>query len=340
MQAGASRILLRRQASRQVARHCTPSGLSGCRATPIRRSSAVSTHRGSPSPIPRCSPAAAPWHRQQTARYSSTPSTFGSINSPRNSSPEAYPSSSDSDAASPSPSSSAAETDASSSVHHDDDAASSSSSSISREEQEQGDPFSAAAEEELLNAPSPSRQPLGKIERRLSITFTCTVPNCGHRSTHEFSRHAYEKGIVLVQCPGCSSRHLIGKLSAGTRFLQACRPTLRCEKTEVGRPSHLHYTPFAALLVLSLTSGPSRMVQQRRPYSRWQIQDHRGTPGGQRRTGSESLRPARWHCRSGCPGRRGGGTGVAGEGGEGKRQGGGHGAPLRAASKNGCATRY
>jgi len=65
----------------------------------------------------------------------------------------------------------------------------------------------------------------------LQITFTCTaavpvdgrsiaeiVPGeevdgkqCGHRSTHEFSRRSYEKGIVLVECPGCKNRHLIGE---------------------------------------------------------------------------------------------------------------------------------
>lgn len=73
------------------------------------------------------------------------------------------------------------------------------------------DRFSSAASEELLQAPNETnRQPIGKLERRLSITFTCTVPACGHRSSHEFSRHAYEKGIVLCQCPECHSRHLIG----------------------------------------------------------------------------------------------------------------------------------
>ena len=72
------------------------------------------------------------------------------------------------------------------------------------------DRFTAAASEELLQQPATSPQPIGKIESRLSITFTCTVPGCGHRSSHEFSRHSYEKGIVLVQCPGCESRHLIG----------------------------------------------------------------------------------------------------------------------------------
>ncbi|KAF5362408.1 hypothetical protein D9756_002660 [Leucocoprinus leucothites] len=53
------------------------------------------------------------------------------------------------------------------------------------------------------------KQALGKIEPKLSITFTCTVEGCGERSTHQFTKHAYEKGIVLVQCPGCKNRHLI-----------------------------------------------------------------------------------------------------------------------------------
>jgi len=46
-------------------------------------------------------------------------------------------------------------------------------------------------------------------EPRLSLTFTCTVPNCNTRSTHQFSRRSYESGIVLVECPGCKNRHLI-----------------------------------------------------------------------------------------------------------------------------------
>ncbi|KAI0825757.1 DNL zinc finger-domain-containing protein, partial [Irpex lacteus] len=46
-------------------------------------------------------------------------------------------------------------------------------------------------------------------EPRLSLTFTCTVPQCETRSTHEFTRRSYERGIVIVQCPGCKNRHLI-----------------------------------------------------------------------------------------------------------------------------------
>ncbi|KAH9975800.1 DNL zinc finger-domain-containing protein [Lactifluus volemus] len=46
-------------------------------------------------------------------------------------------------------------------------------------------------------------------EPRLSITFTCTAGDCSTRSTHQFTKRAYERGIVLIECPGCKTRHLI-----------------------------------------------------------------------------------------------------------------------------------
>lgn len=77
----------------------------------------------------------------------------------------------------------------------------------------------------------PKKTPIGQIQRRLQITFTCTaqipattaastesnasVP-CHHRSTHEFSRRSYEHGIVLVECPSCKNRHLIGEVQGVT----------------------------------------------------------------------------------------------------------------------------
>ncbi|KAG2071633.1 zf-DNL-domain-containing protein [Suillus decipiens] len=46
-------------------------------------------------------------------------------------------------------------------------------------------------------------------EARLGIVFTCTAEGCSHRSSHTFTKRAYERGIVIVQCPGCKNRHLI-----------------------------------------------------------------------------------------------------------------------------------
>ncbi|KAI7947370.1 hypothetical protein MJO28_009278, partial [Puccinia striiformis f. sp. tritici] len=52
---------------------------------------------------------------------------------------------------------------------------------------------------------------------RMRIQFKCIAPStttttqteCGHLNTHEFSSQAFNHGIVLVQCPSCSNRHLI-----------------------------------------------------------------------------------------------------------------------------------
>jgi len=57
---------------------------------------------------------------------------------------------------------------------------------------------------------SPTENGTGiRIEPRLSITFTCQAPGCDQRSTHQFSKASYEKGIVIIQCPHCKNRHLI-----------------------------------------------------------------------------------------------------------------------------------
>lgn len=42
---------------------------------------------------------------------------------------------------------------------------------------------------------------------KYQLTFTCKP--CTHRSTHTVSKHGYEKGTVLVQCPSCKNRHVI-----------------------------------------------------------------------------------------------------------------------------------
>ncbi|KAI8604166.1 DNL zinc finger-domain-containing protein, partial [Dissophora ornata] len=39
------------------------------------------------------------------------------------------------------------------------------------------------------------------------IGFTCTV--CNNRSHKTMSKHAYEHGVVIIQCDHCKNRHLI-----------------------------------------------------------------------------------------------------------------------------------
>lgn len=42
---------------------------------------------------------------------------------------------------------------------------------------------------------------------QMMIAFTCK--KCDTRSSHVFSKQAYQTGTVLIQCPGCKNRHLI-----------------------------------------------------------------------------------------------------------------------------------
>lgn len=48
---------------------------------------------------------------------------------------------------------------------------------------------------------------LAQLPGSLRVVYTCKV--CGSREEKQFSRQAYVKGVVIVQCSGCNSRHLI-----------------------------------------------------------------------------------------------------------------------------------
>lgn len=51
------------------------------------------------------------------------------------------------------------------------------------------------------NTPQQQEQPTGTQtqEPRLSITFTCTANDCGHRSSHEFTKRAYTTGYAVLR---------------------------------------------------------------------------------------------------------------------------------------------
>ncbi|KAJ7065303.1 zf-DNL-domain-containing protein [Mycena amicta] len=104
----------------------------------------------------------------------------------------------------------------------------------------------AVAEPQNPQAAKAAHQPA--ITPRLSLTFTCTANDCGERSTHEFSKQAYESGIVLVQCPKCDVRHLIAdhigwfKESTEDGTLRTVEDLLRARGETVTRGT-VEYTP-------------------------------------------------------------------------------------------------
>lgn len=48
---------------------------------------------------------------------------------------------------------------------------------------------------------------LGQIKPKLALKYKCNI--CGHQNSHTFSKESYESGVVIVQCQGCNSHHLV-----------------------------------------------------------------------------------------------------------------------------------
>lgn len=53
----------------------------------------------------------------------------------------------------------------------------------------------------------PSSLPLGQLEQKMQMIYTCKV--CSTRNSQTISKQAYTEGVVIVKCSGCSNNHLV-----------------------------------------------------------------------------------------------------------------------------------
>lgn len=56
-------------------------------------------------------------------------------------------------------------------------------------------------------SPTSQQDALGSLPGSMRIVYTCKV--CDSREQKQFSKQAYTRGVVIVQCEGCNNRHLI-----------------------------------------------------------------------------------------------------------------------------------
>jgi len=57
------------------------------------------------------------------------------------------------------------------------------------------------------NQRSENKVPLAQVPGRLRMVYTCKV--CDTRQQKEFSKHAYQHGVVIIKCDSCEKHHLV-----------------------------------------------------------------------------------------------------------------------------------
>jgi hypothetical protein len=133
----------------------------------------------------------------------------------------------------------------------------------------------------------------------LAMTFTCTAgaekgnPTCGHRSTHEFKKRSYEKGVVIVQCPKCEARHLIadqlGWFNVSPRVWLGGRTLLRPSAAPCGPNTSISCVWDSPLTLGTGEHRGRQAAYHRGPHARQGRGDHKGPCRHERRHRVRSL---------------------------------------------------
>ncbi|CAH8480397.1 unnamed protein product [Dicrocoelium dendriticum] len=118
---------------------------------------------------------------------------------------------------------------------------------------------------------------------------TTLSQKCNHRSQKHFSKHAYEKGIVIIRCDGCQNLHLIadnlGWIVDGHWKIEDVIKVDRgpISNWKVSCQAHWYYTPRHTLpMVSNPGSGLDDLKKKHRPRSS-------GRKGDKKRSKGESL---------------------------------------------------
>lgn len=68
-------------------------------------------------------------------------------------------------------------------------------------------PFRPSSTTSSSSPPPPPPPDTSPPDRHLHLVYTCS--KCDTRAVKSFSKTAYERGVVIITCPGCDARHLI-----------------------------------------------------------------------------------------------------------------------------------
>ncbi|KZC11116.1 PREDICTED: DNL-type zinc finger protein-like [Dufourea novaeangliae] len=126
--------------------------------------------------------------------------------------------------------------------------------------------LSGSSQENVEN--SCTKQPLGKLEGKLKVMFTCK--KCKFRNGKIISKVAYEHGIVIIRCDGCKNNHLIAdnigwfpemrKTRNIEKFLAARGETVKKVQNDID--GYIEIVTKAELDLLEQNKNQAKLIQE------------------------------------------------------------------------------